>query len=247
VTAEGLRSEQAHRRPLPELHTQAGDAARAGLFLRVMQVAVRSIFRVLFRVKVSGLNNLPGRPVIACGNHLGWADPFLVLLFYPIEPRIYVLADHNAVGRTGFRATMMRLLKVVVTVSPDSGYRALREMEDVLKRGGSLLIVPEGAPPPDVREGELRPLKGGAAHLAMMSGTPLVPIGIAGTSELWLGRRLAMRVGKPIDPAGLHGTPRDRARALNDRLTGDIAALLPKVKQPGGPRLLRKWLTNLFA
>ena len=233
--------------PLPELHTQPGDAAQAGLLVRVMQVVIRAIFRALFCIRVSGLDNLPGGPVIACSNHLSWADPFLVLLFFPIEPRTYALADHNAVGRTGFRAAMMRLLKVVVTVSPDSGYRALREMEDVLRRGGSLLIFPEGAPPPDVREGEVRQLKCGAAHLAIMSGTPLVPIGIAGTSELWLGRRLAMRVGRPINPADFTGTPRERALALNDRLARDIAALVPSVKQPGGPRLLRRWLKNLFA
>jgi 1-acyl-sn-glycerol-3-phosphate acyltransferase len=246
VTAGGARSEQIGR-PLPELHTQEGDAAHAGLLVRVMRVAVRAIFLALFRIRVKGLDNLPGGPVIACANHLGWADPFLVLLFFPVEPRIYGLADHNAVGRTGFRAAMMRLLKVVVTVSPDSGYRALREMEDVLKRGGSLLIFPEGVPPPCVREGEIRSLKGGAAHLAIMSGTLLVPIGIAGTSELWLGRRLAMRAGAPIDPANFAGSPRERAHALNERLNLDIAALVPTVKQPGGPRLLRRWLTNLFA
>jgi 1-acyl-sn-glycerol-3-phosphate acyltransferase len=246
VTDEGAHHVTA-RSPLPELHTQQGDAARAGLLVRVMQVVVRAIFRALFRIKVSGLDNLPGGPMIVCGNHMSWADPFLVLLFFPIEPRLYALADHNAVGRTGFRAAMMRLLKVVVTVSPDSGYRALRDMEDVLKRGGSLLIFPEGAPPSNVREGEVRPLKRGAAHLAIMSGTPVVPVGIAGTSELWLGRRLAMHIGKPIDPGEFAGPPRERASALTDRLYRDISALVPIVKQRGGPRLLRRWLTNLFA
>jgi 1-acyl-sn-glycerol-3-phosphate acyltransferase len=233
--------------PLPELHTQEGDAARAGLFIRVMRVVIGAIFRLLFRIRASGLEHLPRGPMIAVGNHMGWADPFLVLLCFPLEPRIYVLADHNAVGRTGFRATMMRLLKVVVTVSPDSGYRALREMDDVLKRGGSLLIFGEGAPPHEVREGHVRALKGGAAHLAIMSGTPLVPIGIAGTSELWVGRRIAMRVGEPIDPAEFTGPIRERARALTGRLERDIAALVPRVKQPGGPRLLRRWLTKVFA
>lgn len=246
MTDEGAHYVTA-RGPLPELHTQEGDAARAGLFVRVMQVVIRAIFGALFRVRVSGLDNLPGGPMIVCANHMGWADPFLVLLFFPIEPRIYVLGDHNAVGRTGFRATMMRLLKVVVTVSPTSGYRALREMEDVLKRGGSLAIFPEGAPPHEVREGYVRPLKRGAAHLAIMSGTPLVPVGIGGTSELWLRRRIVMRVGKPIDPGEFTGPPRERANSLTDRLYREISALVPIVRQGSGPRLLRRWLTKVFA
>ena len=32
-----------------------------------------------------------------------------------------------------------------------------------------------------------------------------------------------------------------------ETLARGIAALIPRVKQPAGPRLLHRWLTNLFA
>lgn len=239
-------------RGLPEFRPQAGDAARAAPYLLPVQLIIRGIFRLLFRVRVRGLNHLPPGPKIICGNHLSWADPFLVLLFFPIEPRIYALADHHAVGRTGFRAAMMGFFRVVVTLDPDKPLQALRIMEDVVRRGGSLLIFPEGAPTPDTREGELRDLRGGAPYLSALSGVPIVPVGIRGTSELWLGRRLVMQVGKPLFPGDIQvrgGGRKALARSMAERLRLSLLAIIPPPPASDGrrARLLRGWLTNLFA
>lgn len=234
---------------LPDFRPQGGDAARADWYIKVLQVAIRVLFKLLFHVRVRGLENLPGGQAIICPNHLSWADPFLVLLFFPIEPRIYVLSDHHAVGRTGFRAAAMNLLQVVVTVDPHKPTQPLRSMEDVLRRGGSLLIFPEGVPPAGAREGELRSLYRGAAHLSVLMGVPIVPVGISGTSVLWLRRRLHMNVGKPISPEGLEGSRRERSQALLGRLERTLARLIPGRPAREKPRvkLLRRWLTNLFA
>jgi 1-acyl-sn-glycerol-3-phosphate acyltransferase len=217
-----------------------------------MQFVVRGIFRLLFRVRVRGLRHLPPGPKIICTNHLGWADAFLVLLFFPVQPRIYALADHHAVGRTGFRATMMRALRVVVTLDPDKPLEALRIMEGVLRRGGSLHIAPEGAPTQNPVEGQVRPLSSGAAYLSALTGAPLVPVGIRGTSELWLGRRILVAVGKPIYPDHVPSGARERraaTAALTHKLELSLRALIPRHPRRDGPpvRLLRKWLTNVFA
>src|SRR5947209_12472403 len=64
-----------------ESHLQEGNAGRAPWFVRAFKLVVRAIFRLFFRVKVTGLKNVPSTPVIVCANHLGWTDTFLVLLF----------------------------------------------------------------------------------------------------------------------------------------------------------------------
>ena len=79
----------------PEAHLQAGNAARARWHIRAFKFVVRGIFRLFFRVRVVGLRNVPPTPAIICANHLGWADAFLVLLFFPLEPRVYVLGEQD--------------------------------------------------------------------------------------------------------------------------------------------------------
>ena len=70
------------------VHLQAGSAAPASIGIRVFRRFVRLIFGLLFHVRVEGLANVPRHPVIICFNHLGWSEVFLVLLYFPAEPRI---------------------------------------------------------------------------------------------------------------------------------------------------------------
>ena len=227
-----------------DTRVQEGDAGKARTQLRVFRLVVRLIFRVVFRVKVVGLNNVPRTPVVVCANHLGWTDPFLILLFLPIEPRIYILGEREVKQISGFRTTMINWMQVMVALDRDKPREALRIMQNVLERGGSLLLFPEGHL--GMTEGDLLDLQHGAAHLSVMAGVPLLPVGLTGTSELWVGRRLVVRIGKPINPTTFEGETRERTRSITNRLDSDLRALLPGDRQRGGMRLLRKWLTDLF-
>jgi 1-acyl-sn-glycerol-3-phosphate acyltransferase len=95
-----------------------------------------------------------------------------------------------------------------------------------LKGGTSLIVFPEET---RTRTGELLPFKTGAALLALKSGLPLLPLGIAGTFEIQrrggftiTPARVAIAVGDPIEGAGQD--PRDRA-ALTDALRETVAGL----------------------
>ena len=227
-----------------DTRVQEGDAGRARIHLRLFRLVVRLIFRLVFRVKVVGLNNVPRTPVVVCANHLGWTDPFLILLFLPIEPRIYILGEREVKQISGFRTTMINWMQVMVALDRDKPREALRIMQSVLERGGSLLLFPEGHL--GTIEGDLLELQHGAAHLSVTAGVPLLPVGLTGTSVLWIGRRLVVRIGKPIYPSMFEGETRERVRAITKKLDSDLRALLPSDRQRGGIRLLRKWLTNLF-
>jgi 1-acyl-sn-glycerol-3-phosphate acyltransferase len=223
---------------------QAGDAGRARWPIKLFRLLLRVIFHMFFRVKVLGLENVPNTPVIVCANHLGWADPFLILLFLPIEPRIYVLGEQQVAHISAFRRFMITKLQVMVALDRSKPREAIRVMEDVLKRGGSLLIFPEGRLGFD--EGELSPLQNGAAHISLVSGAPLLPVGLTGTSQLWLRRHLTVRVGGPIEPTQVTGDLRTRVTTLTEQLAADMRRLLPGDRDHTKVRLLRRWLTNLL-
>jgi 1-acyl-sn-glycerol-3-phosphate acyltransferase len=205
---------------------------------------VRGLFRLFFRVKVVGLSNLPSTLVLICANHLGWADPFLVLLFFPVEPRIYVLGlDPTAVS--GFRTRVVSALEVMVALDRDKPLKALRTSEDVLKRGGSLLVFPEGGTL-GAEEGTLLELQHGAAHLSQVSGIPILPVGITGTKELWLRRTLTVRIGKLIQPTGFEGDMRSRVHSMTAYLSRAMRVLLPGDHDHPRFKPLNRWLTKLF-
>ena len=235
---------QAKGTVLAEVRVQQGEAARARWQIRAFRLLVRLIFLVVFRVRVRGLKDAPSTPAIICANHLGWTDPFLVLLFFPIEPRVYILGQADVKEISSFRKRLIDWLEIMVSLDQGKPMQALRIMKDVLQRGGSLLIFPEGHL--GSTEGELRELQHGASHLSVVTGTPLVPVGLTGTQDLWFRRTLIMRIGKPIYPTQVEGETRQRMHAMTDQLDKQMRALLPGDKNPARVKLLRKWLTKLL-
>lgn len=214
--------------------------------IRLLRAVFRAIFQLIFRIKVYGLENVPRTQVIICPNHLSWADSLLVLLFFPVRPRIYALARYDEAYKTAFRRWVLGIVEVVVPLKERESVQALRTMTDILEGGGSLLIFPEGAVAGS-REGSLLPLQHGASHLSLSSGVPILPVGVTGTREMWLRRTLTMRVGSAIDPAQFaDGDRRARTVALTTRLGEELLQLLPGDHERPRIKLLRKWLSEKF-
>lgn len=226
------------------VHLQQGDAGKASLGLKAFRLLLHSIFLLFFRIRVRGTKNIPRRPAIICFNHLGWSEVFVVLLFFPMEPRIYVIGHGHVSELSGFRHWLVDKLQIMIPIDLSKPFQALRTSESLLKRGGSLLISPEGKL--GDREGELLPLQLGAAHASVTTGIPLVPVGLTGTKELWLRRTITMRIGKPIYPEHFTGETRERVRAMTTALDRSMRVLLPGDHERARVRLLRRWLTELL-
>jgi len=112
---------------------------------------------------------------------------------------------------------------------------AFRLAQRILGEGHVLFVFPEGTRSPD---GALQEARDGVALLALRTGAPIVPIGIAGSHRVWPkgqrlphpGGRVTVRVGRAFKPAD--ELPADTPRAAAKRLTTEkimdrIAALLP--------------------
>jgi 1-acyl-sn-glycerol-3-phosphate acyltransferase len=236
---------RAVRPPSPRrTHTTGLNLARAGPWIRAFRLFVKFIFLLFFRVRVYGPENVPHGPAIVCANHLGWADAFLILLCLPVEPRIYVLGDRNVLNISNFRTRVINALRIMVPLDRNKPVEAVRLMESVLKRGGSLLIFPEGGL--GTKEGALLELEPGAAYLSIRTGVPLLPVGLTGTGQLWLRRTLVVRIGRPIYPDGFAVDRDARVSDMTAELSTAMRALLPGDRERPRFKLLCDWLTNLF-
>jgi 1-acyl-sn-glycerol-3-phosphate acyltransferase len=229
------------RDPLGDLGPAAG---RPLLRDRIARVVIRLLLALFFRVRVDGRERIPtGRPLICAANHHSWLDPFLLLAILPLAPRRYAIGNASAVS-----SAWRRVITPFHTFIPLDRARpqaAIHAMEDILARGNTLIIFPEGGTGPG--DGTVRPLQSGTAYLAQRTGYPILTIGITGSHDLWWRKRVTVRIGPCIDPARyVEGTARARRTALLADLRADIQALLVRERAHHGPTLLRKTLTNLF-
>lgn len=206
---------------------------------RAARRLLRAVGRGLFRVEVRGLENLePGRNHVIVANHLQWVDAFAVVASLPAQPRIHVFGDLS-----GTPMWAVRLVRAVGGLIPidrreGGGAAVLEHAEGCLVAGGSLLIFPEGRC--NEVEGSAGEFRKGFAHFALHTGTPVLPVGLSGTRELWLRKRLTVAVGAPLPAAG------HTAESLTVAGREAILGLLDPPRRSGGRRLLQRRLTHLF-
>lgn len=207
---------------------------------RAVRILALILFHALFRFDVTGRERIPDRAFVLICNHLGWMDAVSMLLIFPPEPRIHFLADPTSMMKN---RPLWALVKQVGGVVPvDRAQRAdrvlFRQVRLCLDRGGVVALFPEGDFGP--REGQLLPFKKGFAHFAVDAAVPVVPAGMTGMREIWVGKRLFVRIGEPIST---EGKTVDEVHRLGAEA---VASLLSPYEEPLGRKPLRRWLTSLF-
>jgi 1-acyl-sn-glycerol-3-phosphate acyltransferase len=233
--------------PLAEVPGHAIPAAdmlpvgrHATFVYRLVRLLAEPLFHLLFRFDIKGRENVPDQAAVIICNHLGWMDAISVLLVFPAEPRIHLLADPTSMMKNRALWTLVRATGGIVPVDRAQRDNTLlfRQVARCLELGGVVALFPEGDLGP--REGVLLPFKKGFAHFAADARVPVVPVGLAGMKDLWVGKRLAMRIGAPIPTAG---KTVDEVHALGEHA---VQGLLPPYSEPSGAKPLRGWLTGLF-
>lgn len=214
---------------------------RATLAYRLLRLVAVPALRIAFRFEIHGREHVPrAGTYIVIANHLGWLDAMTVAMVFPIEPRIHFLADPTGMMRRRLEWALVRATGGIIPV--DRAHRQatelFRQVNRCLERGGAVALFPEGDFGP--REGEILPFKKGFAHFAVSAGVPVVPVGLSGPKDVWLGKRIGVYIGEPIQAAG------KTVDEMHRDGTDAVARLLPPYREPSGPKLLRRWLTGLF-
>lgn len=195
---------------------------------RLIHVLLRLLIRGCFRVEVQGREKLPRGPYIIISNHRNWLDALLILVAFPLAPRVWSLAARDIVWNTPRQARFFTFTGGVIPlerrlVAADRA--AMTTMVRALARGAIVCLFSEGAV--GFREGKIQPFKHGTALLAVQAGVPVVPVGLSGTGQLWLGKRLVVRIGESIrPPVGTGPAARRQARALTEQYERAVRALI---------------------
>jgi len=213
---------------------------RASPLFRLVRIVGSGLFHLMFRFEVQGRERIPDQAYVLICNHLGWMDAISLLILLPSEPRIHFLADPTSMMKNRPLWTLVRATGGIVPVdrAQRGNTRLYRHVERCLAEGGVVALFPEGDFGP--REGELLPFKKGFAHFAVDASVPVLPVGMAGMKEVWLGKQLFVRIGEPIPP---DDRTIEEVHHLGEQA---VSALVPRYEEPSGRKPLRGWLTGLF-
>lgn len=200
----------------------------------------RWLLALLGGARIEGIGHVPrDGPFILVANHCSQADPPLL-----------GWATGHQVGRVvHFMAKEeMHRWPVIGWLADRSGVFFVRRGEgdrvaqrlalELLAKGKPIGIFPEGT---RSRDGRMREGRAGATLLAIRSGVPIVPVGIAGSHRLFPGgsklprrSRVTFRIGEPFrlehQPAGR--IDRQVLASGTQRIMEKIAALLPPGQRP---------------
>lgn len=164
-----------------------------------MRKLARWLVTHLFRVTVTGLENIPRPPFIIAANHQAWFDPAFIIPFFPESPVIYTMAKRETVFNRAWKRKLLPLIGIF-PISPHQGQldeQGLRTVYQILERGGVMLMFPEGR---YSRGRALRPLKVGIGHFALQAGVPICPVAVRGTDGLRPFSRVDVSIAQPVMP-----------------------------------------------
>jgi 1-acyl-sn-glycerol-3-phosphate acyltransferase len=201
-----------------------------GAYYSAVRVLANTVLGVASGWDVQGVEHVPrvGGLVVA-SNHISFWDPPLVGSAIPREA--YFLAKEELFSAP-LVGGLIRSLNSIPIRRGSADLSGLARAIETLKRGGALLLFPEGS---RMRDGELHPARPGLGMISVNADVPILPCCISGSDHpgRWWYRgtrvRISFGVARPWREYAGSADDLTPGRALYQRIgeavMRDIAAL----------------------
>ncbi len=189
---------------------------------RFILALVRGIYRILFKIEIVGLENIPSdKNFLVVPNHMSYFDPPLIAAFLPVKMAYMAKGSLFKVPVLGW---IIKSFGAFPVKKSGNDMAAVKLAIKILKEGKSLTIFPEGKrikTPGVLGEG-----KNGAAMIAAKAGVGFLPMGIKTTYKF--RSRVTLTVGEYIDISEYHDkrvTSEDLQKITDEMIMPRIAEL----------------------
>lgn len=145
---------------------------------------------ILFRTRIIGRENIPDGNFVLIANHHKFWDPIIILRSFRRE--LYFMAKKE-LFKIPILGSLIRSMNAFPVDRSANDLGAIRYSLSIVKRGGSLVIFPEGT---RVSKKMRSNFKEGAALISSLADAPLLPITIEGNYKLFC--TLSITIHKPI-------------------------------------------------
>ncbi len=178
----------------------------SGFFYRLIRVALYTVYRILFRFRFYGAQNVPSdtqaRGVILAPNHASFIDP--PILGISLKRRVTFLAKEY-LFKNFIVGAVLRGIGAYPIKSEKDDFRSIRDLIRLLKGGQCVVVFPEGTRSAD---GQMKEPESGIGFLAAKSAAYVVPVYIRGSYEAYPKgakflkmKPVSVYYGKPFIPA----------------------------------------------
>lgn len=176
---------------------------------------------------VTGQENIPEGPVLFVSNHQGYAD--IPVYCAAIQDKQIGFVAKNTLGKIPVFGEWIRDIRSVFIERDDarSSLKTMEEGAELLRKGFSLVIFPEGTRSKGPVPGEF---KKGALRLGIKAEMPIVPVTLNGTYHLYEemgypkgGAVVRFHIHPAIETKGL---TKSEANALPEKVEAIIRAKL---------------------
>lgn len=217
--------------------------------MRVLAVILRPWVRLLYKVEVTGMENLPksGGYVLAA-NHVTTVDALAVayMMYFRLHRAPHFLAKEGLFKTPIVGPVLLAVGQIPVFRGQRKNTDPMEAAYKVLRAGHVIGIFPEGTL---TRDPDLWPMRGrtGATRLAIEAGVPIVPVGQWGTEKVmetyssklkpkpW--HKVNIIIGKPIDVSAYVAKKNSTEELvlLTEKVMNEITKLVEQLRGEKAP------------
>ena len=190
-------------------------------FYIIVRWGLNIIFLGMYRLHVEGREHIPLEgAVIIAPNHKSYFDPPLVGV--AIKKRVVHYMAKEELFRNPLFGWILRQFGTFPVKRGSVDRAAVRQAVKELKSGNALGIFPEGT---RIKRSGLGRFHSGMASLALMTGTPVIPVAIVGSADMPHKKGpLAVLIGMPIK-VQKQKAGSEEVEALNEAVKKEIQKL----------------------
>jgi len=149
------------------------------VFYSFLKLILTILFKMLYRVEVSGYENIPKNgKFILCSNHLSYVDPLIIVGYF--SRHVYFMAKKE-VFNIRVLGEIISFLNAFPVDRNSIDRKAIKNSCEVLNSEEVLCMFPEGT---RSTEGVIRDGHKGVGLISIFSSCPILPMALSGTNKI---------------------------------------------------------------
>lgn len=198
------------------------------MFFRFIYFVAAPFFKLLYRIKITGKENIPKGSSVVCANHTSMLDPIFLAIAFGISENWLFMGKAELFKIPGLN-WLIRSLGAIPVNRGATDISTLRNAIDALKGGKKVMIFPEGT---RVKDGDdAASVKTGAAMIASRGGATMMPVFISGNKKLF--GKVKVVIGKPVS-TDIEEKGQAKYRILSDAVFDEVMRLGSEGEASGG-------------